>query len=78
LTPAVAETGEDWRTWVEAVAIDPAYDGAVLRVTLADAPLKRANLVAGVYELPAPPAPATVAVRVLDIAGAAQMIVVRE
>ena len=78
LAPAAAGRDEEWRGQTEAVAIDPAYDGAVLRVVLADAPLKRADLVAGVYELPAPPAPTTVAVRVLDIAGVAQMIVVRE
>mgnify|MGYP001435583622 FL=1 len=77
LAPDEPGQAADWRTWVEAIAIDPDYDGAVLRVALADAPLKRADLVAGVYELPAPPAPATVAVRVLDIAGAAQLIVGR-
>ena len=75
LAPADAAQAADWRTWVEAIAIDPDYDGQVLRVALADAPLKRTELVAGVYELPAPPAPTTVAVRVLDIAGATQLIV---
>ncbi|MBP8291159.1 MAG: site-specific DNA-methyltransferase [Caldilineaceae bacterium] len=74
LAPAAAETGGDWRAWVEAVAIDPDYDGAVLRVALADAPLKRAATVTGVYELPAPPAPTTVAVRVLEITGAVHLI----
>ena len=76
LTPAEPAQAEDWRIWVEAIAIDPAYDGVVLRVALADAPLKRTDLVAGVYELPAPPAPTTVAVRVLDIAGVVQTICV--
>jgi hypothetical protein len=77
LAPAEAAQTADWRTWVEAIAIDPDYDGQVLRVALADAPLKRTELVAGVYELPAPPTPTTVAVRVLDIAGATQLIVGR-
>lgn len=74
LASDTVEADGDWRTWVEAVAIDPDYDGAVLRVRLADAPLKRAATVAGVYELPAPPTPTTVAVRVLDIAGNAHLI----
>ena len=76
LTPAEPAQTADWRTWVEAIAIDPAYDGQVLRVALADAPLKRTVTVAGVYELAAPSTPTTVAVRVLDIAGVVQTICV--
>ena len=46
-------SGEDWRSAVDCIAIDPDYDGVTLRVALADAPLKRTQLVAGAYELPA-------------------------
>jgi hypothetical protein len=60
---------EDWRSAVDAIAIDPQYDGSVLRVALADAPLKRSQLVAGDYVLPLPPPSARIAVRVTDIWG---------
>jgi DNA modification methylase len=59
----------DWRAAVDAVAIDPAYDGCTLRVALADAPLRRTQWVAGEYVVPAPPPGAQVAVRVTDIWG---------
>ncbi len=62
----------DWRAAVDAIAIDPAYDGRTLRVALADGPLKRARLVAGDYTLPAQAAwreGARIAVRVTDIWG---------
>ena len=42
---------------------------SVLRVALADAPLKKTQHVAGVYELPIARQPTTVAVRVVDIWG---------
>ena len=59
----------DWRLAVDEIAIDPDYDGCTLRVALADAPLKRKELVTGVYSLPAPRPGAQVAVRVTDIWG---------
>ena len=62
-------SGEDWRSAVDCIAIDPDYDGATLRVALADAPLKRTQLVAGEYELPAAAVGARIAVRVTDIWG---------
>lgn len=64
-----AALAADWRAAVDAVAIDPAYDGCTLRVALADAPLKRTQWVTGDYILPAPPSGAQVAVRVTDIWG---------
>jgi DNA modification methylase len=59
----------DWRSMVDSVAIDPDYDGQVLRAALVDAPMKKHALVAGVYTLEAPPGQATVAVRITDIMG---------
>jgi hypothetical protein len=62
----------DWRRAVDEIAIDGAYDPASsgpLQVTLADAPRKRKQLVAGDYTLPAPPPGKQVAVRVTDIWG---------
>ncbi len=61
--------GEDWRSAVDCIAIDPDYDGVTLRIALADAPLKRTQLVAGAYELPAAAVGAQIAVRVTDIWG---------
>ena len=43
----------------------------------ADAPLKRTQLVCGIYELPAPPAPTTVAVRITDVWGQEQLLIQR-
>ena len=62
-------SGDDWRGAVDCIAIDPDYDGKTLRVALADAPLKRTQLVAGAYELPAAAVGARIAVRVTDIWG---------
>ncbi len=73
--PQADQTDEDWRTLVDAIAIDPAYDGQVLRVAVADAPLKRSQLVQGVYEFPAPPAPTIVAVRITDVWGQEHLVV---
>ncbi len=66
----------DWRAVVDSIAIDPAYDGVVLRATFADAPQRKQDQVRGSYELPAPAQPTTVAVRFLDIAGN-EMLVTR-
>jgi hypothetical protein len=59
----------DWRSAVDSIAIDPQYDGSTLRIALADAPLKRSQLVAGEYILPSPPPGTRIAVRVTDIWG---------
>ena len=62
-------SADDWRSAVDCIAIDPDYDGETLRVALADAPLKRTQLVAGAYEVPAAAVGARIAVRVTDIWG---------
>ncbi len=64
----------DWRTLVESICIDPAWDGAVLRATVVDSPARRTRVVGGVYELQLPDAGPTaaarpVAVRLTDILG---------
>ncbi|MCO5214150.1 MAG: site-specific DNA-methyltransferase [Caldilinea sp.] len=60
---------EEWPALVDSIAIDPVYDGDVLRVTTADAPLKKRESVRGEYAVVLPALPATVAVRVVDIMG---------
>ncbi len=67
--------GEDWRSAVECIAIDPNYDGSTLRVALADAPLKRTQLVGGEYVLAAAMVGTKMAVRVTDIWGQETLVV---
>ncbi|WP_374658302.1 site-specific DNA-methyltransferase [Inhella sp.] len=59
----------DWRAVVDCILIDTQYDGEVFSVTLADVPERKQDLVSGCYELPAPPAGSTVAVKVIDMLG---------
>jgi DNA modification methylase len=59
----------DWRAMVDSVMIDLAYDGEVFNVALTDVPERKTDLVAGRYELPAPPGPTTVAVKITDMLG---------
>jgi hypothetical protein len=68
-------SGDEWRRAVDCIAVDPNYDGVTLRVALADAPLKRTQLVAGEYDLPAAAAGARIAVRVTDIWGQEALVV---
>ncbi len=65
----VTPTISDWRAMVDSVAIDPDYDGQVLRVALADAPRKRNEMVHGKYEIAGPLTPTTVAVKITDMLG---------
>ena len=66
---------EDWRSMVDCVMIDTAYDGAVFNVCLSDVPEKKSDLVAGTYELPAPVDETTVAVKIVDMLGEEILIV---
>jgi DNA modification methylase len=59
----------DWRAVVDCVLIDTDHDGKVFKVALADVPERKQDLVSGRYELPAPRADATVAVKVIDMLG---------
>jgi DNA modification methylase len=72
--PIHGDTGAAWPALVESIAIDPAYDGEVFRATAADAPLKKRSTVAGRYVVALPTLPATVAVRVVDIAGGERIV----
>jgi len=60
---------EDWRSMVDCVMIDPAYDGRVFNVVLSDTPERRDDLVEGTYQIPATDGPTTVAVKVIDMLG---------
>ena len=79
-SPAVellAEKPKDWRTTVQAVLIDPAYDGRVFRAVLVDAPKGKTALVAGVYTFPVGETDfGPVAVRLVDVAGGELLVVI--
>lgn len=68
---------DDWRAMVDSVMIDPAYDGAIFTVALADVPVRKQDLVEGRYEIETPAKPSTVAVRITDVLGE-EMLIVRD
>jgi hypothetical protein len=59
----------DWRSMVDSVMIDTAYDGAVFNVVFADVPERKTDFVAGDYVLDAPAGETTVAVKITDMLG---------
>lgn len=61
-----AEIIEDWRPMVEAVFIDPRYDGERFRPTIQDIPPKM-GLVKGFYDLPAQSLGPQIAVKIVDV-----------
>ncbi len=68
---------KDWRSMVDCVMIDPAYDGKVFKMALSDVPERKNDFVQGKYELPAPPKKAMVAVKIVDMLGE-EVVEVRE
>jgi DNA modification methylase len=59
----------DWRSMVDCILIDPAYNGESFNISLSDIPEKKDDLVAGTYTLPAPDGKTTVAVKLIDMLG---------
>lgn len=59
----------DWRSMVDSVMIDTAFDGAVFNVAHADVPARKTDMVVGDYELDAPAGEVTVAVKITDMLG---------
>jgi DNA modification methylase len=68
-TGVVAPRVAGWRAMVDCVMIDPAFDGKVFDIAVADVPARKSDLVEGSYELPAPKGKATVAVKIVDMLG---------
>jgi DNA modification methylase len=66
----------DWRSMVDSVMIDSAYDGRVFNIALADVPERKNDLVEGKYSVEAKKG-AIVAVKVTDMLGE-EVLVVRE
>ena len=71
LTPRV----EDWRSMVDSVAVDTAYDGEAFDVDLIDIPERRSGVVGGTYDLEAPAGDRPAAVRITDMLGEKILIV---
>jgi DNA methylase len=65
LTPHI----EDWRSMVDSVMIDTAYDGKVFNVIYSDVPERKNDLLVGEYELEVPKKKTTVAVKITDMLG---------
>jgi adenine-specific DNA-methyltransferase len=70
-------TIDDWRAMVDCVMIDPAWDGGVFNVALADVPERKTDVVLGAYDLPAPAGETTVAVKIVDMLGEEVLTTVR-
>jgi adenine-specific DNA-methyltransferase len=64
----------DWRSMVDSVMIDSTYDGKVFKITLADVPEKKNDLVEGKYVVEAKKG-AMVAVKVTDMLGEEVLVV---
>lgn len=67
----------DWRSQVDCVVIDTAYNGEVFNVTLSDVPEKKNDLIDGAYTLLAAADATTVAVKIIDMLGEEVLIVVK-
>lgn len=65
----VAPKITDWRQMVDSVMVDPAHDGKVFNVVIADVPENKDDVVAGTYELEAPARTTTIAVKITDMLG---------
>jgi hypothetical protein len=68
---------EDWRAMVDSVLIDPDCDGRLFRIAVSDRPERKADLVAGRYEVAVGPGPRTVAVKIIDMLGEEALVVKR-
>jgi DNA modification methylase len=63
------ETIPDFRRMIDAVLIDPEYDGAVFHASCADVPAKKNALVKGSYEIRLPKEHCTIGVKILAVTG---------
>lgn len=65
----------DFRCMIDAVLIDPDYDGSVFHVSHADVPSKKDALVKGVYEFSVPRARSTIGVKIIAVTGEETVLV---
>lgn len=60
---------KDWRSMVDCIMIDTAYNGTVFNVVLSDVPEKKTDLVSGNYDLTSADGKIKVAVKIIDMLG---------
>lgn len=65
----------DWRSMVDSVTIDTAYDGEVFNVVVADIPERKTDVVAGSYDVELPEGDPPVAVKITDMLGEEVLVV---
>lgn len=65
----------DWRSQVDCVMIDTAFNGEIFNVVLSDVPEKKNDLIDGSYLLPAPVDVTTVAVKIIDMLGEEVLVI---
>lgn len=68
-TPLFNVTIPDWRSMVDMVLLDAAYNGDIFNISLSDVPARKSDLVLGSYHLPAPAGETIVAVKIIDMLG---------
>lgn len=73
---AASQTLLDWRSIVDEVLIDPMYNGVIFRPAIVDAPLRRTMLVRGAYTIPQANIGASLALKIVDVAGGEAFTVV--
>jgi hypothetical protein len=71
----VAPRITDGRMMVGSLLIDPAYDGAVFRIEVADVTETKTDFVAGTYDLDPATTGTTVAVKITDMLGEETLVV---
>ncbi len=65
----------DFRSMIDAVLIDPEYDGSVFHGSFIDAPAKKNALVKGTYEVSIPHKHCTIGVKILAVTGEETLLV---
>ncbi|MFM7389423.1 MAG: DNA-methyltransferase [Vampirovibrionales bacterium] len=72
------DTLDDFKRQLEWVCIDADYNGSVFKATVQDAPLKKKDLVQGLYRLPLSSVGERIAVKTIDILGEEVLVVVEK
>lgn len=67
----------DFRCMIDAVLIDPDYDGSMFHVSYADVPSKKDALVTGTYEISVPCRHITIAVKIIAVTGEEIVVVLK-
>jgi len=66
---------QDFRSMIDAILIDPNFDGKVFRTVYADIPKTKRDLIKGLYDVAIPSQRVKVAVKIIDVLGDELLIV---